>query len=275
MPEIHPDAELAPRDIVSRAITTRMSETRKSHVFLDVRHIPKDRFVARFPGIAQLCADFDIDVANDLIPVRPSAHYSIGGIVVELDGSTSIDGLHACGEVSCSGVHGANRLASNSLLECLVFGRVAGDRAGQAAADGAPVVPCHLAFDPPSSSRRELDLIDVRNSLRNAMRRLVGIERDAGGLSEAVESFENWGHYVMDKTFHDPIGWETQNMLTTGRLICRAALERNESRGVHYRRDFDKQGETGVPHRAASHERRALDPSRRYRVSRPVDLAVT
>jgi L-aspartate oxidase len=243
MPAFHPDAELAPRDIVSRAMTTRMSESRKSHVFLDVRHIPKERFVARFPTIAKLCADFEIDVSRDLIPVRPSAHYSIGGVVVDLDGSTSLPGLYACGEVSCSGVHGANRLASNSLLECLVFGKSAGDRAGMAAAESEPVVPCHLTYEPPSSSRHELDLVDVKNSLRNAMRRLVGIERDAGGLSEAVESFENWGHYVMDKTFEESVGWETQNMLTTGRLVSRAALERNESRGVHFRRDFDKAGE--------------------------------
>lgn len=126
----HKDGELAPRDIVSRAIHEHLIETRSNSVFLDTRHIRN--FSQRFPGLARLCKDFQIDTTKDLIPVRPSAHYLIGGIDVDIDTATSVDGLLCCGEASCTGVHGANRMASNSLLEGLVFGRLAGENAGQA-----------------------------------------------------------------------------------------------------------------------------------------------
>jgi L-aspartate oxidase len=131
MPEYHPDAELAPRDVVSRAIISQMEKTGSRFVFLDVRHIPYDTFAKRFPYITQLCESFDIDVSRQLIPVRPSAHYMMGGVKADLQARTNITGLYACGETACSGLHGANRLASNSLLEGLVFGRIAGQNAGE------------------------------------------------------------------------------------------------------------------------------------------------
>ncbi|HEY3245056.1 MAG TPA: L-aspartate oxidase [Phycisphaerae bacterium] len=260
MQEYHPDAELAPRDVVSRAIVDQMARSGATSVFLDVRHIPKKHFEQRFPYISRLCRDFDIDVARDLIPVRPSAHYMIGGVLAELDTSTSVPGLLACGEAACSGVHGANRLASNSLLEGLVFGTIAGQTAGARLGDAEiPRLPARLRSENPKSSRTELDLVDIRNSLRSLMWRNVGIERHPDRLTETREIIEFWGHYVLDKTFDDAFGWETQNLLTVARLIATGAAERRESRGVHFRRDFPEDA-SGVPgtHTVLQRAREAL-----------------
>jgi len=236
MPDYHADAELAPRDIVSRAIQSHLAETRANCVYLDVRHLTG--FAKRFPHIASLCADFEIDVTRDLIPVRPSAHYMIGGVDVRLDGSTTVDGLLCCGEASCSGVHGANRMASNSLLEGLVFGKTAGDTAGRrAAAQSHPTPLARITNQNPSSSRTTLDLPDIRNSLHSVMWRNVGIVRRGDRLRETCEILDFWGHYTLDKTFDDVLGWETQNKLTVARLIALSALERTASLGVHYRSD--------------------------------------
>jgi len=239
MPDYHPDAELAPRDVVSRAIVDRMVKTGSTHVYLDVRHIEPERFRRRFPHITRICEQFGIDVSRDLIPVRPAAHYMIGGIAVDLDGRSSLEGLLAAGEVANTGVHGANRLASNSLLEGLVFGKAAGAAAGMALEETPELTgPKPLSHVQPRSGRGSLDLVDVANSLKSAMWRNVGIRRNAEGLMEALASLDFWGRYVMDKTFTAPAAWEVQNMLTVGRLIARAALERTESRGVHFRADF-------------------------------------
>ena len=129
MKEYHPSGELAPRDVVSRAILDRMLKTKTTHVYLDIRHFDKAHFQRRFPLISELCESFDIDVATDMIPVRPSAHYMIGGVKTDLRAATTIPGLFACGEVASTGLHGANRLGSNSLLEGLVFGKIAGQSA--------------------------------------------------------------------------------------------------------------------------------------------------
>jgi L-aspartate oxidase len=247
MREYHPDGELAPRDVVSRAILDQLARTGATSVFLDVRHIPKAHFVKRFPYIGRLCADFDIDVSRDLIPVRPSAHYMIGGVLAELDTSTSRPGLLACGEAACSGVHGANRLASNSLLEGLVFGAIAGQTAGARLGDaGIPQLPARVRSENLRSTRTELDLVDIRNSLRSLMWRNAGIERQGERLAETREIIEFWGHYVMDKTFDDAAGWETQNLLTVARLIAVSALHREESRGVHFRCDYPEDA-SGLP----------------------------
>lgn len=239
MPAAHPDAELAPRDIVSRAIIRHIADREATCVYLDVRHFPSGRFAQRFPNIAALCRDFDIDVAKDLIPVRPAAHYMIGGVAVDISGRSSVEGLWACGEAAASGVHGANRLASNSLLEGLVFGK----RAGQEAAEAAGRQPAHTApqalrsvIQP--SQRTELDLADVRNSLRALCWRNVGIDRHGDRLRETMEIIDFWGRYVMDKVLDHRAGWETQNMLTVARCTALAALAREESRGVHFRGDY-------------------------------------
>ncbi len=239
MTEYHEQAELAPRDVVSRAIVRQMVKTNSTHVFLDVRHIGSERFHKRFPYISKLCEQFGVDVAKDLIPVRPAAHYMIGGVATDVFGRTNVDNLYAVGEVANTGVHGANRLASNSLLEGLVFGREAGRAAGQLLSsmtnNTKPMPLTHVA---PPSHRRELDLPDVANSLRSVMWRNVGIERSADQLIDAADVLKFWGRYVMDKVLETPGEWEVQNMLTTGMLIARAAMVRDESRGVHYRTDY-------------------------------------
>lgn len=233
----HPDAELAPRDVVSQAIHSHLLETRSNCVYVDVRHI--QGFKTRFPQIARLCRDFEIDVTRDLIPVRPSAHYMIGGIAVELDGSTCVEGLLCCGEAASNGVHGANRIASNSLLEGLVFGKVVGETAGQRSTGGGPnAIPVRRVSNRnPRSARTELDLPDIRNSLRSLMWRNVGIVRHGERLRETFDILDFWAHYTLDKVFDDTLGWETQNQLTVAKLIAMSALQRGESIGVHYRED--------------------------------------
>jgi L-aspartate oxidase len=240
MPEYHPDAELAPRDVVSRAIIDQMAKTDSRFVYLDARHISRATFAKRFPYITELCDSFDINVAKDLIPVRPSAHYMIGGVKVDLEARTNIPGLLACGEAACTGLHGANRLASNSLLEGLVFGTIAGRTAGQwIAAHPRPIQPKTITSPPIAPADLEhLDLQDIRNSLRSIMWRHVGISRKAQYLEETIAAIEFWGRYVLGKQFDRPFGWEAQNMLTTAWLMARGALERRESRGVHFREDF-------------------------------------
>ncbi|NLX06174.1 MAG: L-aspartate oxidase [Phycisphaerae bacterium] len=240
MPAYHEDAELAPRDVVSRAIIHHMKQTGARNMFLDVRHLGKRRFATRFPNITELCASFGIDVGSDLIPIRPSAHYMLGGVKVDLAARTSIENLYACGEAACTGLHGANRLASNSLLEGLVFGYIAGCAIGRAIAEhGEPLRTLTLTGQAtePSNGKR-LDLQDVRNSLRSMMWRHVGIERNGEGLAEAAEAIGFWGKYLLEKTFADPFGWEEQNLLTVAWLMVNAARQRTESRGVHFRQDF-------------------------------------
>lgn len=234
----HPDGELAPRDIVSLAIRQHIADTAATCAYLDVRHLPPGRFVERFPNIAGLCRDFDIDVSKDLIPVRPAAHYAIGGVAVDTHGRSNIDGLLACGEVASTGVHGANRLASNSLLEGLVFGTRAGDLAAELANAGPATSTRQLKHAIAPSARTSLDLPDVHNSLRALCWRNTGISRVADRLAETLEIIDFWGRYVMDKVLTHRMGWETQNMLTAARCMTQAALAREESRGTHHRDDF-------------------------------------
>lgn len=257
MREYHPDVELAPRDIVSRAIHQHLLETHANCVYLDVRHL--SGFRERFPHIARLCQDFQIDIAKDLIPVRPSAHYLVGGVDVAADGTTSVPGLLCCGEASSSGVHGANRMASNSLLEGLVFGRIAGATAARRLAESpGPAQVLRSAHQTPPSQRTALDLSDIRNSLRSLMWRNVGIVRTGERLLETVDILNFWAHYTLDKTFDDPAGWELQNMLTAARLVALCALERRESIGVHFRGDATDNG--GVTH-PLYHTRISRSPS--------------
>lgn len=239
MDEYHESAELAPRDVVSRAILDRMLKTNSTHVYLDVRHFDKDHFTRRFPLISELCESFDIDVSRDLIPVRPSAHYMVGGIKTDMQARTSIKNLYACGEIASTGLHGANRLGSNSLLEGLVFGKIAGQAVNeQAAGRASSALRREIRYKIPPSDRSRLDAEDVRDSLRALMWRNVGITRKERRLSEAKEIIGFWQRYVMDKVFDCPYGWECQNMLSASHLIADAARRREESRGVHYRSDF-------------------------------------
>jgi len=234
--------ELARRDIVSRGITLQMQKTGHPCVYLDLSHLDADRIRERFPHIGKVCAEFGLDITRDRIPVRPGAHYMIGGVSVDARGQTPLPGLWAAGEVTSSGLHGANRLGSNSLLEGLVFGRSAGAGAAAAARDRPDdfvVVPVTADWSTMEDHEEDqLNLGDVRNALTSLMWRQVGISRDAQGLGQAAEQVEFWDQYVSAREFRDPPGWELQNMLLVARLIISAAMCRTESRGVHYRSDF-------------------------------------
>jgi L-aspartate oxidase len=241
MPSYDPRAELAPRDIVSQAIVSQMEKTRHSCVYLDVTHLDAAFVLKRFPGIAAACKQFRIDITKDKIPVRPGAHYMIGGVTVDLAGRTTVPGLWAAGEVSSSGLHGANRLASNSLLEGLVYGAHAGAAASQAALETPGdfrVYPLANPVVAPPAER--LDLADIRNSLKAAMWRSCGVRRSGEFLADALESVDQWRRYVLARQFDDSEGWELQNMLTLARVMIQAALVREESRGVHLRTDFPR-----------------------------------
>ncbi|MHC4418046.1 MAG: L-aspartate oxidase [Planctomycetota bacterium] len=239
MKEYPESAELAPRDIVSRAILSQMLKTKSTHVYLDVRKFDREHFAKRFPHINELCESFDIDVRSDLIPVRPSAHYMIGGVKADSSARTNIANLYSCGEVAASGLHGANRLGSNSLLEGLVFGKAVGQCASEdVQADMSGIKHRKIRYQIPHSDRTRLDASDVRDSLRALMWRNVGITRKSQPLLEAQDIIKFWQRYVMDKVFDSPSGWECQNMLTVSLLMAQAAHIRQESRGVHYRRDF-------------------------------------
>lgn len=240
MPDAHRLAELAPRDDVSRAIVERMEATRHPCVYLDLTQLDPDRVRARFPGINRLLSSFDLDLTRDRIPVRPGAHYMIGGVAIDRGSATSLRGLWAAGEATSSGLHGANRLASNSLLEGLVFGcRAARSVASHldACSRTALEVP-RLEFDKTRKAKSHLDLGDIREALRSLMWRLVGISRDRAGLDQAAERVDYWSGYVLPASFSDPAGWELQNMLLVARLMIASARIREESRGVHFRSDF-------------------------------------
>ena len=239
MPDYDPRAELAPRDVVSRSIVSQMEKTRHPNVYLDLSHLDPQMVRTRFPGMTAICAEFGLDITRDPIPVRPGAHYMIGGVTVDLDGRTTLPGLWAAGEVTSSGLHGANRLASNSLLEGLVFGSApAWALRPQRRGCQIRLRCCRWKILAIPDAGEPLDLADIRNSLKSLMWRACGVRRDAARLHDAPEDIDQWCSYVLPRQFTDPKGWELQNMLTIARLMIRAALEREESRGVHVRTDF-------------------------------------
>lgn len=233
-------AELAPRDIVSRAIYRCMERTQHPNVYLDLSHLDPAKVRERFPGINRACRGFGLDITKDRIPVRPGAHYMIGGVTVNLEGRTSLKGLWAAGEVTSSGLHGANRLASNSLLEGLVFGTLCARGACAAASTmkgDLRALPLRFRSDPDVPTEA-LDVADLTNSLRSLMVRKMGIVRDAARLKEAQSDVEFWCRYVLSREFDHRGGWELQNLLTVARLMIDGALRREESRGTHFRSDF-------------------------------------
>jgi L-aspartate oxidase len=241
MLEEDPRGELATRDVVAQAIVRRMEKTHHPNVYLDLSHLDPTKVREEFPGIAKVCREFGLDIAQDLIPVRPGAHYMVGGVTVDLQGQTTLPGLWAAGEVTSSGLHGANRLASNSLLEGLVFGTRCGQGAAEVAAgmpDAFVVPPISGQFEPDHAGT--LDVADVTNSLRSLMVRNMGIVRNRTGLLEAEKTVAFWCRYALRREFNSRAGWELQNLLTVARLMIYSALERTESRGVHFRSDFPR-----------------------------------
>jgi L-aspartate oxidase len=239
MLDYSPKAELAPRDVVSQAIVAQMAKTRHPNVYLDMTHLDPARVRSRFPHIAAKCAEFGLDITKDHIPVRPGAHYMVGGVTVDLQGRTTLSGLWAAGEASSSGLHGANRLASNSLLEAMVYGHHAGEGASaEALAIGDDFRAVSLENPAVPEPSEPLDLVDIRNSLTSAMGRSAGVRRDREGLEEAAAAIERWRSYVLPRQFNDPAGWELQNLLCIADVMVASALQRQESRGVHARIDF-------------------------------------
>lgn len=242
MASYDPRLELAPRDVVSQSIVSQMGRTQHPCVYLSLRHLEPARIQTEFPGFTAACKRFGLDPSVDLIPVRPGAHYMIGGVEVDLNGRTSLDGLLAAGEVTSSGLHGANRLASNSLLEGLVFGARAGQTASQAGLTmlQQPQTPLPIVSPARKNSVNQFDVDDIRNSVQSLMWRWVGVQRTEKRLSEALEELRGYSRYVLAHVFERDEGWELQNLLITALLMTEAALARQESRGVHYRLDFPK-----------------------------------
>jgi L-aspartate oxidase len=235
MERYDPAGDLAPRDRVARGIAREAQRTGQS-VLLSLDHLDHDFVHRRFPLISDACRRAGLDLARDPIPIGPAAHYVMGGVQTDLDGRTSIPGLFAAGEVACTGVHGANRLASNSLLEGLVFGARAGKAMrGSKGTGGSRKEETRVASDSP--------LPDVDpDEIRDLMWREVGLFRDQAGLARALEVLEPAWHGLEARlrqgAILDAEGWRTVSIVTVGRLIARGALRREESRGAHYRSDF-------------------------------------
>ena len=240
MPASDPRGELAPRDVVARAIFRTMEKTQHPNVYLDLAHLDPVMVLNRFPGINRVCKSFGLDITKDRIPVRPGAHYMVGGVTVDQHGRTTVPGLWAAGEVTSSGLHGANRLASNSLIEGLVYGTLC----GRGAADAIRKMPRDMiaypirSVIPPAEEGTGLDLADLMASLRSLMVRKMGIVRERTRLLEAKEDLRFWCRYALSREFDGKTGWELQNLLTIARLMIASALTRDESRGTHFRSDF-------------------------------------
>ncbi len=242
--DLHPAAELAPRDVVARAIVERLAVRGVTDVYLDMRGWPRGHAARRFPGLVATCARYRLDPERDLIPVRPAAHYFIGGVRADLDGRTSLRGLFACGEAARSGLHGANRLASNSLLEGLVLG----DRTGRAATaavsepGGEPAAAAARIVHRTARARDAagIDLEDLRKSLASRMWRASGVLREGPPLEAALDAIRQWRHFSARIPFSGRAGVELENLLLLGELVTAAALAREESRGAHARSDFPR-----------------------------------
>ncbi len=227
MPGVHPLAELAPRDVVSRAIISELRATGASHVYLDVRRLGREFIRNRFPRIYETCSKYGIDLATDMAPIRPAAHYAMGGIRTDLDGRTTLPRLYAAGEVACTGIHGANRLASNSLLEGVVFGARAGiamrEHAGGSAGRSAMPAPAQFPCEP-------------AERVREIASESCGIIREHDGLKDACDRLESMEMQATPNPYREL--FERRSIHTVCLLIARCALARRESRGAHFRADY-------------------------------------
>lgn len=234
MEKYHPQLELAPRDVVARAIVSEIDKTKSTFVYLDLTHESREAVKARFPTIYEFCLNYGLDLSSDWIPVAPAAHYMMGGVKTDLHGETNVERLFACGEVSSTGVHGANRLASNSLSEAIVFGKRIAERIGQLARlDGPPAFRVELGRTEPSTQ----PVIEKRLKLQKLMLRHAGLVRNEKGLKKGLEELRKQSSTFFSKlTGREQ--YEYANLLTLGLLTTLSALRREESRGAHYREDF-------------------------------------
>ncbi|MCX7911474.1 MAG: L-aspartate oxidase [Dehalococcoidales bacterium] len=239
MGDYHEKAELAPRDVVARSIVSEMKKTGTDYVYLDVTHLDPHLITTRFPHIYHFCLDHGLDITREPIPVAPAAHYMIGGIRTNSWGETNIPGLFATGEVACTGVHGANRLASNSLLEAIVFSRRIVERTKVRAKDRPPEGEGKVRNLYASLAQRPLPKATPPASL-TALQQLLwdkaGIIRERDGLSQAANLLSAWQQTMPGPT--DQPSYELANLILAGRLLVEAAFMREESRGAHYRSDF-------------------------------------
>ena len=235
MRDVHPLGDLAPRDVVAKRMSRLMAEKGVDHLFLDTRPLGADLLHRRFPTLLANCAEIGVDPATDLVPVAPAAHYASGGVRTDLDGRTTVPGLFACGEVACTGVHGANRLASNSLLEGLVFAsRIATALAADLPSPGVPV-----------DASGPVGLVDaaVRPDLQRAMTDGAGVLRSADSLDATAKAISTLADRATDDAA--PESWETTNLLTVAAALVSAAAQRQETRGCHWREDFPDRDDEG------------------------------
>jgi L-aspartate oxidase len=238
MAEYHPLADLAPRDVVSRAIAAEMEKSGGSTVYLDISHLPAEHVQGRFPTIYNFCLQYGLDITREPAPVAPAAHYMMGGVRIDTWGRTNIRGLYACGEAACSAVHGANRLASNSLLDTLVFAqRLVASSLGQAPEFVSPEQDGNVVttLRPRQAVCASVPALDLE-SLQDLMWRNVGINRHGARLLLAARILNIW-----QRTMPPPVdraSYELSNLVLLGRLMVEAALIRQESRGSHFREDF-------------------------------------
>lgn len=239
----HPLGELAPRDIVVRSILKEIADSDRGFVYLSLAHLDPVKVRERFPMITQRLRTYGLDLACDPIPVAPAAHYFMGGVKTGLFGETNIGGLYACGEVACAGVHGANRLASNSLLDGLVFGGQIIKHAQVHAPQSTPATAANQGLQSPDG----LDVHALAGELRALMQEYVGAVRTGAGLEAALRRFEGW-EWVRQKEAALPELMEYRNMLDVAELITEAALMRTESRGAHYRADCPESKERWKRH---------------------------
>jgi L-aspartate oxidase len=238
MPDYHEKAELAPRDVVARSLLTEMKKGKSDRVYLDVTALPPHQITTRFPHIYQFCLDHGLDITKAQIPVAPAAHYMIGGVKTNTWGETNILGLFAAGEVACTGVHGANRLASNSLLEAIVFSKRIIERTISKSKEKAPQ-PAGVKDIYTSLSQRPAPKVVPAPGLV-MLQQLhwdkAGIVRDKEGLNQAATILAAWQNSLPRPA--DLPSYELSNLVVVGRLLTEAALIREESRGAHYRTDF-------------------------------------
>ncbi len=240
MPDYTPDGDLAPRDIVARSILYEMEKTGSDRVFIDVTHLPRFTITTRFPHIYRFCLEHGLDITQELIPVAPAAHYMIGGIKTNIWGETNIAGLFACGETACTAIHGANRLASNSLLEAVVFSQRIVNKTVEGEDSVAAAAGRNAAVHHMLSQRQEVktSTSPSLSSLQTLLWERVGILRDGEGLTRAADMLAAWQNSIPAPA--DRPSYELSNLVLTARLVTEAALLREESRGAHFRSDFPK-----------------------------------